>query len=173
MTPNIFAELQAKYPLVKQLIGALDLELDTDYYRIKNATNLAIQYFGKNANSVSKFSVLERLEKQFNESQAQPILNFWLRQKIVVEDKDGGISLAKEHLKDLINTASNLAKQVLEKSYLTKTDLLVVLKTIKIPDAENEVSFWLKNKIVNTGYAYFGTTRQVRQEIIFIGDCPF
>lgn len=116
MTPNLFAELQAKYPLVKQLIGALDLELDNDYYSHPD----------------------RRKEK-----------------------------------------AISLAKTLLENGFLKKDEVLGRLKKM-FPDTADKkdfdkaiLDFWLKNKIVNTGYAYFGTARQVRQEIIFIGDCPF
>jgi hypothetical protein len=66
-----------------------------------------------------------------------------------------------------------LANEYLGKRFWVKTDLFQEIEKRFVGKGEAVISYWLRNKIVSEGFAVFGTKKQERKEIVFLGDCPY
>lgn len=181
MTTEAFNKIKLLNPMIGELCEKLDLDLDLEYYnhpdrvreaKHKKAIDLAKDVFLK-IPYLPKDLVYHTLLLQYKEDGVNAILKYWIDSKIVENDSDGYLILNSAIAKETIEKKTLFANEFLGKiGYIPKDDLGKVFESLGL-NAEKEIAYWLKNKIVNIGYAVFGTSRQTRKEIVFLSDCPF
>jgi hypothetical protein len=174
MTIQSFQELLKAQPLIGELADALGLELDNEYYvshnRYETATKLAKKYFAKG--SRDRQSVLADLHLEFPKvGAAEAVITYWIRSKIIKEISNGLYERVRSETE--ISNLKGLFETIFVRTgLLSKNEFITILVHLGF-EGKHELEYAIRNKIVSTGFAVFGTNRQERKEIVFLGTCPF